>query len=397
MQLILFDHPTYSEALLPFTFTRPISGLRMGILTLKEKWEKHLGMEAGVWAQAPVGNYVNTPLRDEVLLVCSSLLPAASWMEQLKQLPPATALLDEQSQVCALRLNQQEATNFLQSFIWTGAQQQLHGERHWVTQPWHLFKGNGREIRADFDLITRNRKSAKLSDPHTIVYGEENLFIEEGAEIKAAVINAASGPVYIGRNAQIHEGVLIHGPLALCEGAHLNMGAKIRGDSTIGPYCKVGGEVSNAILFGFSNKAHDGFLGNSVIGEWCNLGADTNTSNLKNNYAEVRLWSYASQRFEPTGEQFCGLMMGDHSKCSINTMFNTGTVVGVGANIFGSGFPRNFIPSFTWGGAGGMTTYKIQKFFESAEAMMARRGTNLSEQDKALYQEIFDLSAKSRD
>ncbi|MEM8893572.1 MAG: putative sugar nucleotidyl transferase, partial [Bacteroidota bacterium] len=230
-----------------------------------------------------------------------------------------------------------------------------------IEQPWHIFRQNGRAIREDFALVTKGRTSAGITDPHTKVYGEENIFIEEDVEIKAAVINASDGPVYLGKNSMIHEGALIKGPLALCEGAHINMGAKMRGDNTIGPYSKVGGEVSNSVIFGYSNKAHAGFLGNSVLGEWCNIGADTNTSNLKNNYTSIKLWNYARERFIDTGLQFCGLMMGDHSKAGINTMFNTGTVVGVGANIFGDGFPRTFIPSFAWGGASGFSTFKLSK------------------------------------
>ena len=265
-----------------------------------------------------------------------------------------------------------------------------------ITQPWEIFGHNREQIIADFALLTDGRTSADITDPHTIVYGRENLFIEEGASIRAAIINAEDGPVYIGKNAQIHEGAIIKGAFSLGESSHVNMGAKIKGDTTIGPHSKVGGEISNAVIFGFTNKGHDGFLGNSVIGEWCNLGADTNTSNLKNNYASVKLWSYSNNRFANTGLQFCGLMMGDHAKCGINTMFNTGTVVGVGSNIFGAGFPRNFVPSYAWGGASGFTTFQLRKFYEVAAAVMQRRGLELDDIEKNILSTIFDNTTPNR-
>jgi UDP-N-acetylglucosamine diphosphorylase/glucosamine-1-phosphate N-acetyltransferase len=246
-------------------------------------------------------------------------------------------------------------------------------------------------------LITQGRKSVGIQDKHTIVYGEENLFVEEGVTIHAAIINAENGPVYLGKNSIVQEGAIIRGTFALCEGAHLNMGAKMRGDTTVGPFSKVGGEVSTSVLFGYSNKAHDGFLGCSVLGEWCNLGADTNTSNLKNNYEPVKLWNHVSQEFESTGLQFCGLMMGDHSKCSINTMFNTGTVVDVCANVFGEGFPRNYIPSFSWGGgSAGMTTYRLDKAVETATRVLGRRNVVLDEMEALLLKSVFEMTQHTR-
>ncbi|HEY9117811.1 MAG TPA: glucose-1-phosphate thymidylyltransferase, partial [Roseivirga sp.] len=197
-------------------------------------------------------------------------------------------------------------------------------------------------------------------------------------------------------NAQVHEGAIISGAFALCESSHVNMGAKIKGDTTIGPHSKVGGEIGNSVIFGYSNKGHEGYMGNSVLGEWCNLGADTNTSNLKNNYAMVKLWDYATGRFADTGLQFCGLMMGDHSKCGINTMFNTGTVVGVGANIFGAGYPRNFVPSFSWGGATGFVTFQLRKFAEVAEAVMHRRHMEYDQVEQDIIKHVFDTSAAYR-
>ena len=224
----------------------------------------------------------------------------------------------------------------------------------------------------------------------------ENIFIEEGAKLNFCTLNASSGPIYIGKNAEIMEGCVVRGALAMCENSVLKLSAKIYGATTLGPYCKVGGEVNNSVLMGYSNKGHDGFLGNSVLGEWCNIGADSNNSNLKNNYAQVRLWSYETENFAKTGLQFCGLMMGDHSKCGINTMFNTGTVVGVNANIFGSGFPRNFVPSYSWGGASGFTTYLTKKAFEVAKVVMARRNVEFTAQDEAILTQVFEDTKKWR-
>ncbi|MGB1307109.1 MAG: glucose-1-phosphate thymidylyltransferase, partial [Flavobacteriales bacterium] len=216
------------------------------------------------------------------------------------------------------------------------------------------------------------------------------------AKVEHAILNASTGPIYVGKDAEIMEGSIVRGPLAMCENSVLKMGAKIYGATTLGPYCKVGGEVNNSVLLGYSNKGHDGFLGNSVLGEWCNLGADTNNSNLKNNYAEVKLWSYQSERFVNTGLQFCGLIMGDHSKCGINTMFNTGTVVGVSANVFGAGFPRNFVSSFSWGGSAGYMTYRLNKVFEVAEKVMQRRAIEFNQVEKDILTEVFELTKSYR-
>ncbi len=229
-----------------------------------------------------------------------------------------------------------------------------------------------------------------------MVYAPENIFIEEGVYIRAAILNAENGPIYLGKNSIVQEGAIIRGAFAMGEGSHVNMGAKMRGDISLGPYCKVGGEVSNSVVFGYSNKAHDGFLGNSVLGEWCNLGADTNTSNLKNNYDSPKLWNHAYNDFEKTGIQFCGLMMGDHSKAGINTMFNTGTVVDVSTNIFGSGFPSNYIPSFAWGGGEQYEEYELPKALETAERVMARRNVPFTPMDKEILSHIFELSAYRR-
>jgi UDP-N-acetylglucosamine diphosphorylase/glucosamine-1-phosphate N-acetyltransferase len=261
---------------------------------------------------------------------------------------------------------------------------------------WRIFQFNPEQIRLDYALITSGKKSSGIQDKHTIVYNESNIFVEEGVSIRAAILNAEDGPIYLGKNSIVQEGAIIKGPFALCEGSTVGMGSKMRGDTTVGPHSKVGGEISNSVIFGYSNKGHDGFIGNTVIGEWCNLGADTNTSNLKNNYENVKLWNYAKGGFTDTGLQFCGLMMGDHSKCGINTMFNTGTVVGVSANIFGDGFPRNFIPSFSWGGANGFTTYQIKKAYETAQKVMERRKVVLDDIEKEILANIFELTTAYR-
>ncbi len=252
----------------------------------------------------------------------------------------------------------------------------------------NIFTFNADEINRDFILLTKGKTSEPLSASNKH-FGAYPIFLEKGVKAEAAIFNTNEGPIYLGKDSEVMEGAMIRGPFALCEHAAVKMGAKIYTGTTIGPHSKVGGEVSNSVIFGYSNKGHDGFLGNSVLGEWCNLGADSNNSNLKNNYEEVKLWNYVTQNFERTGLQFCGLMMGDHSKCGINTMFNTGTVIGISANIFGSGFPRNFVPSFSWGGAAGFETYLPKKAFQTAEKVMQRRGLELSDIEKEILELIF--------
>ncbi|WP_323758047.1 GlmU family protein [Roseivirga sp.] len=379
MHINLFDPPQIRENLLPFTFTRPVACIRIGILTIAEKWEKY-GFHIGFETQEYLGKKFQALPTN--VKVNGALCPSKELSEAILALT-ADAKLVSESTVLAVSGNGLEEVTF-------------EGMFRMINQPWEIFQFNKEQIEADYALITKGRTSQPITDPHTVVYGKENVFLEEGANIRAAIINAENGPVYFGKNAQVHEGAIISGAFALCEGSHVNMGAKIKGDSTVGPHSKVGGEVSNSVIFGFTNKGHDGFLGNSVIGEWCNLGADTNTSNLKNNYAPVKLWNYTSERFVQTGLQFCGLMMGDHAKCGINTMFNTGTVVGVGANVFGAGFPKNFIPSFSWGGASGLITFQSRKFYEVAEAVMQRRGLTFDDTEKEIIDRIFEITTHYR-
>ncbi|EMS31049.1 Glucose-1-phosphate thymidylyltransferase [Mariniradius saccharolyticus AK6] len=390
--LILFDDPTIRGSLLPFTFTRPVADIRVGILKISEKWEKYTGHSAGFFTQEYLSakfSKKNSP----ALFINGALLPDPQVWNAIRSLQSGEALW-KGNQLLALQMDKPELFGI--EIAKNKYPVSYEGEVVLVQKTWHIFQFNAAEIKKDYDLITADRISQPVGDSHTIVYAPENIFIEAGAKIKAAVLNAEGGPIYIGKNTEIQEGSLIRGPFALCEGSTVNMGAKLRGDTTVGPYSKVGGEISNSVIFGYSNKGHEGFLGNSVLGEWCNLGADTNTSNLKNNYAPVKLWDYTKGGFANTGLQFCGLMMGDHSKCGINTMFNTGTVVGVGANIFGDGYPRNFIASFAWGGASGFSTFQVSKFDEVATAVMKRRGLTYGQADKEIIEKVFDLTRHYR-
>lgn len=390
MNLILFDHPTIRQNLLPFTFTRPVAGIRVGILTLAEKWEKSLSAQASFSTEPYLSK--KFPLRHESdnLWVNGAVCPTPELVAAIQKLKTGDAIAHNQM-ILAVRTPDDEVPEII-----TGTIHQVKNAFTLIDQVWKIYQHNGAEIKADFALLTRKRESETIKDPYTRVYNYGNVFLEENVEIRAAVLNADNGPIYLGKNSVIQEGALIRGPFALCESSHVNMGAKVRGDTTVGPYSKVGGEISNSVIFGYSNKAHDGFLGNSVIGEWCNLGADTNTSNLKNNYENVKLWNYAKGGFENTGLMFCGLMLGDHSKCGINTMFNSGTVVGVSSSVFGDGYPRNFIPSFAWGGAAGFTTYQLTKAMDTAAKAMERRNIPLTDIDKEIFNVLFDQSAPHR-
>lgn len=389
MNLILFDDPSIRQDLSPFTLTRPVAEIRVGILTITEKWELFLGTKASFNSEPYLAEKYPMRSSNDNLLINGAICPD-------KQLAKSIIALNKEEAIAKNGLLIAAQTTQT-SFDGIKVIEYPH-DITVIDQVWKIFQHNGEQIKNDFRLIATGRKSNKLDDPYTKVYGEigKEIFIEEGATIKAAVLNAEAGPIYLGKNSQVQEGALIRGPFALCEGAVVNMGAKIRGDSTVGPYSKIGGEVSNAVLFGFSNKGHDGFLGNSVIGEWCNLGADTNTSNLKNNYENVKIWNYKKGGFKDTGLQFCGLIMGDHSKCGINTMFNTGTVVGVGCNIFGDGFPRTFIASFAWGGAAGFNTFQLNKMIDTAEKVYERRGKKLDDADKKILTHLFESTQGNR-
>jgi UDP-N-acetylglucosamine diphosphorylase/glucosamine-1-phosphate N-acetyltransferase len=384
MHIHFFESPGAWQRMLPLTYTRPVADLRIGILKLSEKWAKRLSASSHSFSTQEYlqGSFPSVCSSDD-LQINSNLLPDAAVIAAISTLANGEVLIHNET-VLAYRGD-----------LESGKRIPYNENISMVNYPWDLFRLNGQEIKADFALVTKGRTSAPITDPHTKTYGDQ-IFLEEGVKLRAAVLNAEDGPIYLGKNSQVQEGALIKGAFALGEESHVNMGAKMRGDITIGPYCKVGGEVSNSIIYGYSSKAHDGFLGNSVIGEWCNLGADTNNSNLKNNYANVKMWDFESGRFKDTGLQFCGLIMGDHSKCGINTMLNTGTTVGVSANIFGDGFPRTIIPSYAWGGAGGFSTYQMKQAFETAELVMKRRNKVLTDSEKAMLQHIFESTAPNR-
>jgi len=389
MNYILFDGP-YRDNLLPFTYTRPVADIRVGILTIRQKWESFIEYTTTTVTEDYLSDKFPMVEMEENIMINASFLPNTEVVELIKNLSDNQALFKGED-VIAFFAKEGEEVNDFSNFEAI----EFEGDILKIEHTWDIFSKNGEAIEEDFNLITNGRKSEPI--PATVkTLNPENIFIEKGAKLNFVTLNASSGPIYIGRDAEIMEGTVVRGPLALCNNATLKLATKIYGPTTVGPHSKVGGEVNNSVIFGYSNKGHDGFLGNSVLGEWCNIGADSNNSNLKNNYAEVRLWNYQTGGFAKTGLQFCGLMMGDHSKCGINTMFNTGTVVGVSSNIFGSGFPRNFVPSFSWGGSKGFVTYKTNKAFEVAEVVMGRRNEEFTDIDKAILEHVFEETKQYR-
>ena len=389
MNYILFDSDV-RNSLLPFTYTRPVAEIRIGILTIREKWEFFLGFTTTTITEEYLEAKYPMVELNENILINASFLPTKNLVNQVRKLSKNQAIFQGEQIVAFFTSDTQENVDF-DSYEQLKFQEDLIQIKHTSD----IFSLNDKAIQADFDLLTEGRTSQPIPDGvHTIQ--KQNIFIEQGATVSYSSLNASKGPIYIGKDSEIMEGCLVRGPFALGESSILKMGTKVYGATTVGPFCKVGGEINNSVLFGYSSKGHEGFLGNSVLGEWCNIGADSNSSNLKNNYAEVKLWNYENERFTNTGLQFCGLIMGDHSKCGINTMFFTGTVVGVSANIFGSGFPRNFIPSYSWGGAAGFTIYQMKKVIEVAKVVMKRRDLELSETDISILQHVFDETSKFR-
>jgi UDP-N-acetylglucosamine diphosphorylase/glucosamine-1-phosphate N-acetyltransferase len=388
MNYILFDG-TVRNALLPFTFTRPVADIRVGILTIREKWEKHLGYTTTTLTEEYLMDKYPMVEMEENIMINASFLPNDVLTEMIKSLEENQAIFYNDEVVAFYSKDNQEVDFDTFEII------EFNEECLRIEHTWDIFSKNDAALREDFELITEGRHSQPI--PKSVnVLSPENIFIEEGAKLEFVTLNASTGPIYIGKNAEIMEGSVIRGPFALCDNGRVKLASKVYGATTVGPHSVIGGEVNNSVLFGYSNKGHDGFLGNSVLGEWCNIGADSNNSNLKNNYEEVKLWSYETEGFAKTGLQFCGLMMGDHSKCGINTMFNTGTVVGVSANIFGSGFPRNFVPSFSWGGASGFTTYMTNKAFQTAKIVMARRQVDFTDEDAKILEHVFEETKKYR-
>ena len=389
MNYILFDG-TVRNALLPFTFTRPVADIRIGILTIREKWEKYLGSTTTTLTEEYLSEKFPMVELEENVMINASFLPNDILAEMVSNLEINQAIFKGEEVIAFFTNESQEEVDFDTYEIIDFNQECLRLEH-----TWDIFTKNDAAIREDFELLTEDRISQPIPKSVNVI-APENIFIEEGAKLEFVTLNASTGPIYIGKNAEIMEGSVIRGPFALCESGRVKLASKVYGATTVGPHSVIGGEVNNSVLMGYSNKGHDGFLGNAVLGEWCNIGADSNNSNLKNNYEDVKLWSYETENFAKTGLQFCGLMMGDHSKCGINTMFNTGTVVGVSTNIFGSGFPRNFIPSFSWGGNAGFTTYLTSKAFQTAKIVMARRNVEFTEQDAKILEHVFETTKKWR-
>lgn len=382
MNYILYDG-NVRNALLPFTFTRPVADIRVGILTIREKWEKYLGVTTTTITEEYLSEKYPMVELEHNIMINAAYCPNPVLAEMISFLEPMQAIVKEDDIIAFYTTDEQEEVDFEEYELIELEENCLK-----IEHSWDIFQKNDQAIREDFELLTEGRKSQPI--PSTVqVLGAENVFIEEGAVLNFCILNASTGPIYIGKDSEIMEGSVIRGPFALGEHAQVKLATKIYGATTVGPHCRVGGEVNNSVMFAYSNKGHDGFLGNAVLGEWCNIGADSNNSNLKNNYESVKLWDYEAERFVNTGLQFCGLMMGDHSKCGINTMFNTGTVVGVSANIFGAGFPRNYIPNFTWGGPQGTQAYLPKKAFETARIVMSRRNIEFSEQDEAILTHVF--------
>ncbi len=392
MAIILFDDNAH-QTLLPLTFTRPVADLRIGILTIAEKWGKYLQNDFSFHTQPWLQGKFPVIIEADNLFINGAVCPDDNLLNAINKLQIGEALKFE-DQLVAVKLIHSEAINFNPQNVFKRVFTYTNTPVI-VRFPEDIFRNNDIELRKDFKLLTKGRTTAAISLTNTIIGND--FFAEEGAVAECSTFNTINGPIYLANNSEVWEGTHIRGAFALGEHSQVKMGTKIYGATTVGPYCRVGGEINNAVIWGYSSKGHEGYLGNAVIGEWCNIGADSNNSNLKNNYAEVKLWSYTTQRFRKTGLQFCGLIMADHAKCAINTMFNTGTVVGVSANIFGAGFPRNFIPDFAWGGAQGFEVYSIKKMFETAEKVFDRRShRSFNTHEKEILSKVFELTEEFR-
>ncbi len=393
MNYILFDDNSWTD-LLPLTFTRPVAKIRCGILTLQEKWEKYLGSSCSYLTQPYLQERNPLVIADDNILINGSVFPDKEIISAILTLQPDETLIKDEV-IIAKRTEGKNLTDLQHALNPTVSLVTYSGSVKKLSQSWDIFRMNGEAIKSDFEFLVKDRISQPLNNSVN-VFGNYPVFIEEGAKLHFVHLNTTDGPIYVGKNAEIMEGSLIRGPFALCEESVVKMGAKIYGPTSVGPCSKVGGELNNVVIFGYSNKAHDGFMGNAVIGEWCNFGADTNNSNLKNNYSPVKLWSYRSENFIDTGLLFCGLIIGDYSKCAINMMFNTGTVIGVSSNLFGAGFPRNFIPSFSWGGPQGFILFTLSKAYEAIDRMKERRGIRIDEKEKRMLEHIFNNTKKYR-
>lgn len=388
MNYILFDGPS-RNGLLPLTFTKPVAELRIGIMTIREKWQHYLGCTTTTVTEDYLSEKFPMVEMEENILINAAVLPTGKLAEAIMDLRENQVIYQEGELIAFFSKEAQELDFDRAEHI------EFPEKLICLKNTWDLFTYNGIALERDFELLTEGRKSAAIPKSVRCI-DKERIFLEAGVEMEMTILNASKGPIYLGKNTQIMEGCMIRGPFAILEHGVVKMGAKIYGATTVGPKSTIGGEVKNAILSGYCSKGHEGYLGDAVIGEWCNIGADTNNSNLKNNYDLVKMWSYEEERFVSSDLQFCGLIMGDHSKCGINTMFNTGTVVGVSANIYGSNFPRNFIPSFAWGGAAGFTTYLIDKAKQTAHRVMTRKNEVFTEQDQKILEHVYTLTEKFR-
>ncbi len=387
MNYILFSDQT-RDKLLPLTFTRPVADIRIGIFTIREKWEFYLKAKTYTLTNDYLSKKFPLDKEDDNILINGSIMPCEIIIKELGELKPNQILMKDET-IIAIRLKSKDVDTFDPVEVESTSPFITSGQVIKIENLWDIFLYNKQAIKDDFELITKGRRSARIN-PSNSVIEPGSVFIEKGTKIENSIINASEGPVYIGKDAHVMDGAIIQGPMALCKGSVIKMGAKIYGNTTVGPYSKVGGEVTDSVFFGYSSKAHDGFFGHSVIGEWCNIGADSNTSNLKNNYDFVKLWSYHDNNFINTSQQFCGTIMGDHSKCGINTMFNTGTIIGVNVNVFGPGFLPNFVPSFSWGGATGFNIYKIEKAVEVAKRVYERRDKKFDDIEEAILCNVYD-------
>ena len=390
MTIILFDDSA-RNSLFPLTLTRPVADLRVGILTIAEKWEKRLKNKASFLTEGYLQTKFPYLTSENNIFINGSICPTQALLEAMDKLDEGEMLVQNGISI-AVKLKQANTTHFSDPSKFKKVE--FSGDFTRIIFPEDIFRLNDIELKNDFELLTSGRTSQQLSSSNSIL--GDNIFVEEGAVAECSTFNSKEGPIYLGKNSEVWEGSMIRGSFALCNDSQIKMGAKIYGKTTIGPFSKVGGEINNAVIHGYSSKGHDGFLGNAVLGEWCNIGADSNNSNLKNNYAEVKLWDYNKKTFRKTGMQFCGLIMADHAKCGINTMFNTGTVVGVSANVFGAGYPRNFIPDFAWGGAQGFELYSLNKVFETTEKVFERRGRVFDDIEKEILIKVFELTQSYR-
>lgn len=387
MNYIIFDN-FKRNYLLPLTFTRPVGDIRIGILTIREKWEHYLGTKTSSLTEDYLSVKFPIVKGDDNILINGSVMPNPELIKEIEKIDINQALVKDDI-IIALRVTAKDLDKLDDNELMEEFETDVDFLK--LNATWDIFHKNDDALRADYEILTKGRKSEPLSDTNTVLGND--IFIEKGARVECVTFNTTTGPIYIGKDAEIMEGTTIRGPFAILDSSVVKMNSKIYGATTIGPYSKVGGELNNVVIFGYSNKAHDGYLGNAVIGEWCNLGADTNNSNLKNNYDIVRMWSYPDQTFVDTGLQFCGLVMGDHSKCGINTMFNTGTVIGVNSNIFGAGFQRNFIPSFAWGGTKGFDDFSIRKAIDIAKRVYSRRDIEFDDTEQFILRSIKELTA----